>query len=221
MAVSEDATIVKVDEPTLTAAERRLTQRELGAYQFACNHPQPKLSPDTQARLFSLFLNGTDCVEIAKVNKGLTLGQIVQARVEGGWDEKRDEHIQSLLNGTRLRLQQITLESVEFTANLLAAAHKQYGDALKKYIQTGAKEDLGEFNIHGLKGYREAIELLKSLTGQDSSKKPPVNINVSGGHISSGQADTGTPIPTVTRILNNPEARSVIHGVVVRKKQQG
>ena len=216
MAVSDDKAagpqqaLVAVEEPTLTDAERRLTPRELGAYQFTIRHRMAKLSPDLQARLFALFIQGTDCVEIARLNPGITLGQIVEARVEGHWDEKRQEHLESLLGETRTRLQQITMESVEFLTNQIAAAHRLHGDKIKRYLQTGNPDDLGAFSIHGFKAYREAIELLKTLSGQDAKK-------VSGEikHIHES-ASPGIPIPAVNRAMTPDEARATIKGVLSR-----
>jgi hypothetical protein len=59
------------------------------------------------------------------------------------------------------------MESVMFSADLLASANKMFGDKLKKYIQTGDERELGTLKIDSLKQYRDAVELLLKLTGQD------------------------------------------------------
>jgi hypothetical protein len=206
--------VIEQVEPALTATERLLTGRELGALRWARGHPQPKLSPDTQARLFALFLQNVDCIEIARLNKGLTLAQIVEARVDGYWDERRAEYQTALLKATADLVQQTTLESIQFVSLQIAAAHKQYGDQIKKYLQTGDVADLGSFSIHGFKQYREAVELLKTLTGADTKKH--------SGEILHRHEFAGNQQPTVapTRPMKSIEAKAVVQQALARKKEQ-
>ena len=188
-----------------------LTDREKSALAVVVKmRPEPaRLSPSLEAQLFSLFLNGQDCVKIAQMNPGITLGQIVRARVEGQWDVKRWEHTESLLKDARNRLQQTTLESVDFVASQIAAAHKLYGEKVKRYLQTGNEEDLGGFSIHGWKNYNEAIELLKKLTGQDGTKQ-----KVSGEIVHKHEVSS---MPAANRALTTVEATSVIKKNLAKK----
>lgn len=199
---------------TLTEEEKALNSRELAAYDYVNSRPalQQALSPDTQAKFFSLFLNGTSCEEIARLNKGVSLGNIVRARVEGKWDLKRAEHIEHLLLTTRERLQQISLESVEFVSNMLAAAHKLYGDKFKQFLQTGQEADLGPFSIHGLKAYKEAIELLKTITGQDKKPQKVEGEIVHTHHVAQ-------PLTPSNRGMTPKEARQVVLDAKVTKKE--
>lgn len=171
------------------------------------------ISPATRAKLFSLFLQGHDCVEIARLNQGITLGQIVRVRVDDLWDDKRREHIEALLGEVKTRLQQTTLESVEFVSNLLAATHKQYGDQLKKYLQSGDPADLGPFSIHGLRQYREAIQLLRELSGQDSKK--------GGSQVSGEIIHTHRVEGALGRRVEPTEARTVIGQALVKRAEKG
>lgn len=182
-----------------------LTDRERTAYEFLMAHPQPHLSPGTQLKLFTLFLQGVDCAEIARLNQGITLAQVVVARVEGHWDDLRQEHIESLLKEARLRLQQTALESADFVTMQIAAAHKQYGDAVKKYMQTGDTADLGGFSIHGWKSYREAQDLLKVITGTDKTQVQKVQGEVKHTHVN----ETIT-VPAVNRAMTPEEARAAV-----------
>jgi hypothetical protein len=169
------------------------------------------MSPGTQAKLFALFLNGVDCVEIARLNAGITLGQIIVARIEGKWDDLRQEHVENLLKETRLRLQQVALESVDFVTLQLAAAHKQYGDAVKKYLQTGDTADLGGFSIHGWKSYRDAQDLLKVITGADKTEKKSVSGEVLHRHVNEP-----TSIPAVNRAMTPEEARAAVKQLLLQ-----
>jgi hypothetical protein len=130
----------------------------------------PALAPDTQAKLFRLFLNGKSTHEIHRINPQFSLGQVVHARIKGKWDERYEQHMDELLNGVKARVQQVTLESIEFVSDLIAAANKKFGERIKKYLQTENPDDLGDLQITSLDGYRKAVELLHKLTGQDKAQ---------------------------------------------------
>ncbi len=152
----------------LSPQEMRLSARELLAYRSWSAMAQPKLSPDNQARFFALFLKGETVEEIVRLNRGYSLGQVTQARVDGDWDARRDSYLQDLLENTRSIVQQTALESIKFVADIMAAAHKKHGEAARKYIQTGDEAALTGFAIEGLKEYKTAVETLQKLTGQDA-----------------------------------------------------
>lgn len=210
MELSEEETALATVEPETERSS--LSPRELAAYEFVVRHKIPPLSPVTQAAMFEAYLNGIDCVEIARLNPGISLGQIVWARVDGTWDEKRQEHIESLLNSTRARLQQTHLESADFVMVQLAAAHKQYGDAAKKFLQTGDPKDLGTFGIHGPRQYKETIELLKTLT--TPTKKGPEE------HLHKHEHKHEVSIGAVNRPMTPGEARTSIKAALEIKRAQ-
>lgn len=191
--------------------ERFLSSRERAAYDFVVKMKQPGVSPHTQAKFFALFLQGTDCAEIARLNPGFSLGQIVAARVEGRWDEHRQEHVESLLRETRMRLQQTTLEGIEFIAGQLAAARKLYGDKTKKFLQSGDPADLGGFSIHGWKAYREAVDILKTLTGGDKTEK-----KVSGEILHKHEVSQSAP--TSNRAMSTTVASTAVEQALAKKK---
>jgi hypothetical protein len=132
------------------------------------------LAPTVQAQLFNLYLNGSSCEEIQRLNPNFSLGMIARAKVDGLWDERREAHVRELLETVRERVQQVQLESVSFTADLLASANKMFGDRLKRYIQTGDPNELGDLKIDSLKQYKDAVDLLLKLTGQDRENKMTV-----------------------------------------------
>lgn len=155
----------------LERAVALLDDREISAFRRWQNSNQPALAPDTQAKLFALYLNGKTTEDIRRLNPQFSLGQIVHARVNGNWDELRQRHVEELLLGVKSRVQQITLESVNFVADLLAAANKVHGDKISRYLQTGNEKELGDLQISSLQGYKQAVELLQKLTGQDKQQK--------------------------------------------------
>jgi hypothetical protein len=154
------------DELTKSALDL-LSPEERKAYKLYVQKGDPPLSPTVQMQLFELFLNGSTCEEIIQLNPNFSLGMIVRARVEGLWDERRAKHIDHLFEHVRERVQQVQMESVMFTSDLLAGANKMFGDKLKKYLQTGDERELGGLRIDTLKQYRDAVDLLMKLTGQD------------------------------------------------------
>lgn len=157
---------------TLALSLSRLSPQEREAYQKYMDAGKPPLSPHVEVQLYALYLNGKGCEEIVRLNPNFTLGMVVRARVEHFWDYKRDAHIAGMLDTVRERVQQTQLEAVNFACDLLSATHKFQGDKLKKYLQTGNPEELsGLGNNLSLKVYKETVELLLKLTGQDKIQK--------------------------------------------------
>ncbi len=154
-------------EQAIEKAVSRLSEKERYAYRYYCNSEQPAVAPSLNAKLFQLFLNGKSCDEILRLNPSLSLGQIVAARVDGKWDERRDEHLDQLLTQTSLRVQQVTLETADFVCDLFAVANREHGDKLRRYLQTGNELELGDFRITSLANFKTAIEILQKLTGQE------------------------------------------------------
>jgi len=164
--MSENDKIQEIDP-----VEKSLSPKEVKAYRYWKNSREAELAPATQAKLFSLYLNGKTTHEIQALNPGFSLGQVVYAKIKGEWDRRRNEHLDYLLNTVQQRVIQVTAESAIFIADLLSATNKYHGEAIKKYLQTGDPSDLGELQINSLQGYTRAVELLQKLTGQDKQQK--------------------------------------------------
>lgn len=99
------------------------------------------------------------------------------------------EHLDNLLTNTTDRYKQVTLESVNFVADLISATNKQNSEKINRYFQTGDPEDLGSLQILSLKGYKEAVELFQKLTGTDKIQKV-------GGEITVNHKATPNTLPT-------------------------
>jgi hypothetical protein len=155
--------------------------------------PTYSLSAKVQQGLFCLYLNGKPLSEIANLNSGqCTFGQVVHAAVEGDWHKHRQVYLQDLLGNVRTRVQQVAAEGANFIADSLSAAHKEHGLALKRYLQTGDKAQLGEFAITNAGQYANAINMLLKLTGADNNK----NINITGNinHTANEPASGATSV---------------------------
>lgn len=169
MRVSEE------EEKPVVVATIPLNEREERAYQFHMEAfragKEYALAPTVEAGLFELFLNGVPLEDIQRLNRGYRLGQIVRSAVEGGWHERKRDYTKKLMEAVEPRVQQVQSEAVAFASDLLAAAHKQHGDRLRRFLQTGDEKDLGDFSLSDLGKYAKGVELLLKLTGQDGAPK--------------------------------------------------
>lgn len=166
---------------------------------------KPSLSPSLSTQLFQLFLNGYSCDEICEHhNKIYPIGQILEARVRDEWDRRRKEHLDQLYSKVFDRVKQTQFESVAFTSDLLAAAHKLYGQKIKTFLETGKEDDLGEAQglIKSLDAYRKVAEMLLKLTGQDKSKEANLKIQAV-----SSPATTGAITDVVAEVINDEQKR--------------
>lgn len=183
-----------------------LTHREEAAYRMHLKASEPPLSPSLQMQLFELYLNGYSCEQIASLNRGIRLGAIVRAFKEGDWMNKRGAYINHLLENVKDRVQQVQCEAVVFASDLLAVAHKMFGGKLQRYLQTGDESELGGLAINSLKQYKETVDLLLKLTGQDGTKKLSVS-----GEIKHGLE--ATPQTIAPGPLTAEQAAKLISGV--------
>jgi hypothetical protein len=183
-------------EEKIKAALARLNQRELHAYNVWQGGNQNALAPSLNAKLFNLYLQGKSAEEIRRMNQAISLGQIVAAKVEGEWDERRDEHLDALIRETSRRSAQASMETIDFVCDLLAVANREHGDALRRYLQSGDAKELGDFKIDSIFNLKQTIEILQKLTGADKVTKSTVTV---GGEITqrtetiSPTASTGKP----------------------------
>ncbi len=183
-----------------------LTTREKAAYKHSIDRKEPFLSPILADQLYALFESGKSCEEIQELNKSLSLGTIVRARMDFGWEERRQNHFDSLRDRARINAQQLTLESVSFLGDLLNAFHKHDKGLFQRFIQTGNLEELKDAVMMApgsLRTYQSVVELLMKLTGQESTKTQNVNVH----HI------TEQPIPAAARPLSPEEAAAILAGM--------
>lgn len=150
----------------------KLSNEEKHAYLEYKNSGEPRLSLVNSLRAFELFLNGSTCEEIVKLNEGFTLGAVIDARIRDQWDQKRESELNSLYKGVGERIKQTHSESMVFVSNLLAVAHRRFGPKIQAYLQSGMEEDLeGVIKIDSIKGYKELAELFLKVSGILNIKK--------------------------------------------------
>lgn len=149
-----------------------LTPKERQTYEKWLEAELPPISVIKALEFFELFCTGTTCAQIHKLNPQYELGAIIHARLRDKWDQKHDEYVAQMYDTIRDKVFQTQMESISFTTDLLAAAHKLHGEKIKKYLQTGdAKHLIGALRIDSLKQYKDGVELLLRSTGQDKQKE--------------------------------------------------
>jgi hypothetical protein len=158
-----------IDDRRVRAVEK-LTADERIDYERYHRSGRPGLSPDFSARLYDLYLRGIPCDEIARLNKGLEIGQVLKARVDGLWDHEREVYTNKLLLESGDLLRQTAAESLNFLSLVLAVAHKEQGERLKKYLATGDPKELGNFTINNMAAYQRIIQTIAQLVGADQKK---------------------------------------------------
>lgn len=143
------------------------------------------LSPIVAVRMYELFLLGHSCEEIFRANEQkFPLGMILDARLRHDWDRRRDAYIESLYNEAGNSVKQRTVESAMFLGDLLAAAHIQHGDKLRKFIQTKDVNDLpDELKIDTITKYKMVIDAFKFVTGQADQKGGTPAVQVIGNNV--------------------------------------
>lgn len=131
-----------------------------------------RLAPSTTAGMFELFLNGTSLREIHRLNKAFPFGAILWSYVEEKWEDKKVKFIDELHDATRQKLVKATMDTASLLSDMLSAAYLQHGSKLKKYMQTGNPEDLGDaMTVDSITTLVRAIDGLQKITGTDKTVK--------------------------------------------------
>lgn len=169
----------------ITLAQTDLPPEDLTAlteYLAAGGHP---LSPEASARMYELFLNGSDAREVQRLNKAFPLGAILDSQVRYKWTEKRDAYCIELQDRIKSKVMKVQMETTELMTDMLSAAKRKHSDKLKKFIQTGDEKDLdGAINIDTIQSLLKVTEGLLKITGQDRTSTTKVktentqNLNV-------------------------------------------
>lgn len=187
----------------------QLSEKEQYALDYHRNKREPSLAPVTQAQLFQLYLQGHDCDEIRRLRPNFSLGQIVEARVEGQWDMRRQEHVQRLMRATQEKVAQTQLESVEYICNLVAAHHRLQGDKLKRFLMSGDPKDLGDAGITSFKQYKEVLATLRELL------KPAETVQRVTGEVT--HVHRAEAAPEKMRVIEQEEQSSALEYLAGRK----
>lgn len=158
--------IIKRPEDGLSVLEKE----ELTKFRRSGSAP---LALSTALKMYELFLLGKSCEEIMRANDSrFPLGMILEARIRYDWDKRREAYIESLFTETTGLVKQRQLESAVFLGDLVAAAHKQFGSKIQKFIQSGDVADLpSDFKVTSITSYKMVVDAFMKITGMDQKQK--------------------------------------------------
>lgn len=188
------------------------TSKELEVLQDYEQKGVRPLAPSLAGQMFNLFLEGYSCADIAKLNKGLTEGDILFARKKYNWDSERDSYMIQIKNQVTQKVLKQKMESVEFLTNMLSVIHKEHKDVMLRFLQTGNVEDLPK--IGSLRTYKEIIETLAKITGEDSVKKLKVDGKIQQETTIKNDGSASMNIPLT------PELQTKLLQALVESSQQ-
>lgn len=189
-------------------AERVLNEHERTALTVFTENPSKytPLGANLVDKYFRLFVQGISCTEIARLNR-LYLGQVVHARVDHNWDEKRREHVEALLRESMKQLQQTKAESFSMVTSLIASVNQKLGDLIKRRLQ-GEEVSLEGFEVKDVKGFKELLNVMKLITGEDQKSTAEVH---HVHEVVSGAA--------VDRPFTTVEARASVKAALAERKK--
>lgn len=168
------------------------------------------LAPKTAASFFELYLNGSSVQEIHKLNPAFPYGAILRARVEYDWDEQKDKYIRNLQSGVFERMVHTQLEAVSFLASVMSVTHKKYGDAFKKYLQTGDESELKGFDVGSIRSYKDVIESLLKISGQEKKK---IEFSAKTGH-----SDSNSPLENLASKPISPDVGAKLLAILAEEE---
>lgn len=163
--------------------------------------------------LFTFFLHGYSCEDISRMHRGISIGQILCARVNGNWDIRKEEHLNNLLGTVKSKVQQTVLESVDSLTKQLNVTHRMLDAAIKKYEQTGDEGELRKFGLFNVKGYATALKSLLQMTGQETAQQIQVTHTID-------EKNEKTIDSVATRPIIPEEAAAILRLAAEAKKKK-
>lgn len=136
-----------------------LQPRELAALRHFCASDQAPLAVETQEGLLRLYLRGKTTESIRTIFPRYTLGQIVQARVVGRWDEAVEEmwrQVRARAVGAEL---DVVAQTKEFTADLLMATVQFLHPRIQRFIATGDVSELEGVRVEKVGDLKRILDI--------------------------------------------------------------
>lgn len=182
------------------------SQKELELLAKSDTEGAKPIAPSLAAQMMALFLEGYSCAEIAKQNKGLNEIDILVCRKKYSWDEEKERYSKDLMKQIREKLAKQKLESLEFLTNMMAITHKEHKEKALRYLQTGKEEDKPDSWAKSPKAYKEIIEAIQKLTGED--RVTTQRVTSESTLTVQGTVQTAIPIETQSKLLKKLAGKS-------------
>jgi hypothetical protein len=159
-------------EGQLQRANQLLPVGEYNMLKLYINSGKHSLAPETCAKFFELYLNGSSCAEIHRLNKPFPYEAILWARIKFSWDKEKDLYILNLQTQVREKVMKAQLETTNLLSDLMVVTSKKHSDKLKRYLLSGNEKDLdGVIGIDTIMQLGKLTESLLKITGQDRVTK--------------------------------------------------
>lgn len=110
------------------------------------------------------------------------------------------------MEGVVFKYHKTSADSINHIATYLTAVHKNVGDKLKKYVETGDESLVEGMNLESFKNYKEAAELLRTLANLDEAKRQPVGRKQK----ELTPKDQAIPVEGVAKEITAPSALDVL-----------
>lgn len=178
----------------IVKTEPNLTEWEFEQYsKWRKSKDTSPLALSTALKMYEMFLLGHSCEEIFRANdQKFPLGMILDARLRYEWDKRRSAYLDQLFGEVGVAVKQRQVEGAMFLGDVLAAAHQQFGDKVKKFLQTKDPNDLpAELRVTSITTYKMVIDALMKITGQDQK---------------GGAGGTNTPVQVIGNNITLQEA---------------
>lgn len=150
------------------------------------------LALSTALKMYEMFLLGHSCEEIFRANdQKFPLGMILDARIRYGWDKRRAAYLDQLFGEVGVAVKQRQVEGAMFLGDVLAAAHLQFGDKVKKFLQTKDPNDLPDaLKVTSITTYKMVVDALMKVTGQENQRggAPGPAVQVIGNNVTLQEA---------------------------------
>lgn len=124
------------------------------------------IAPETASKLYSVFLQGYSCAEIAKRSKIWKEEEVLHARKMYNWDLMRAEYAGKLHDRVHDQLLKAKAESIEFFTNMLNITHSEQKEQMLRYMITQDEKDRPDTWIKGARDYKNIIEIMKLITNE-------------------------------------------------------
>lgn len=129
--------------------------------------------------MFELYARGMTCEDIHQMEefRGLRLGQIVRARIEGDWVNRYKQIQQDLYDRVQEKVKGFHVQTANLLADVLEDTYYEYEQKRRKYIATGDSQHL-PFQVKSIKDLKVLVETMKTLI--EGNPQHQVNLFVSG-----------------------------------------
>jgi hypothetical protein len=199
----------------LSAKYPQLTPDEIQAlHDFNTRPDMSSLVLSKAETLYPLFLRHRTCAEITRLNKGISLGQVVDARIQHNWDERRAASVDAALDHAHMTVRLSQAEMAGVIADLLSVQKDLWKTQIDRYLQNKDPAELAGLPIGGVRNVKDLMAILQDLT-TPGNKAGAVTVNVNSNPAGGSKPD---PKNTVTVTVEPTKSDNPVMAIAKRLK---